>query len=672
MFQRWMTLTFLLTCLTTGCSSLRTEPDELITPSSEWGTNITARTIYNEVIDLLSEGRQIDAENLVAEGCARCPDSQRLFFLRGVLERSRFDKAEAFRFFAEAYGLGNSNSLGAVCLTVSSMDKGLGSLQGFEVLRTVINEHPDEILFRWLFAIECREYRVYAEEAAEQYEYILNQWPIGPVLVHHTYANILTESLDRPDDALEHRLIASELEPKSWTYQGLANTAKALKDYDRASEIFAKICLEMAPEQPRFWQQWGITLCRAEDFSGASEKFKKASALNPDDSASVMFLGYSQQAQGQLEAGYTNYVTAIEMDPKFRIAASYLTLLTFFGYGTTPDLYQAVDYGYILHRRTLKQPCPILQAALRVHEGTQVMGLNPEDVLLPHLQALAEEGDPAAQFNMGVVYKYGLCVPKNGLTAIQWFKQSLDGGNIAAAEWIATLYNAGSKFLDKDPAMATKYYEIGAVGGDAFCMRVLGNRHLTGEGVTPSLDKAIKWLDRSAQEGEGGYPYLLLGNVLRTGNRYFHKDWEAAAHWYQKGVDAGDVSCLNFLAMMHENGGENLPRDIGKAIELYEQAWAEEPNTFGAARNLIVLYCKVDDPAYRDPKKAVEIALDAVTKNPKNNFCLEYLAMAYAYDGQFDKAVNTIESAIRMERSKKRREELGTYCLNAYKEGRVE
>lgn len=51
-----------------------------------------AATTYRSAMDLLAEGRQKDAEELVGEACATYPEDQRLLFLRGEPVNSALNK----------------------------------------------------------------------------------------------------------------------------------------------------------------------------------------------------------------------------------------------------------------------------------------------------------------------------------------------------------------------------------------------------------------------------------------------------------------------------------------------------------------------------------------------------------------------------------------------------
>jgi len=56
---------------------------------------------------------------------------------------------------------------------------------------------------------------------------------------------------------------------------------------------------------------------------------------------------------------------------------------------------------------------------------------------LPHFQVLAAQGDPAAQYNLAMLYAHGLGVPRNATLANLWAKKSAAAGYALAIDWLA-------------------------------------------------------------------------------------------------------------------------------------------------------------------------------------------------------------------------------------------
>jgi len=100
-------------------------------------------------------------------------------------------------------------------------------------------------------------------------------------MVHHTYANLLSEELGMQQKALVHRKIALGMTEASWTFQGMANTLVKLDRNEDAEPYYAKAA-ERDPDDARHWSQWGSCLFKLKRYSAAMEKYSKASELDPE------------------------------------------------------------------------------------------------------------------------------------------------------------------------------------------------------------------------------------------------------------------------------------------------------------------------------------------------------------------------------------------------------
>lgn len=71
---------------------------------------------------------------------------------------------------------------------------------------------------------------------------------------------------------------------------------------------------------------------------------------------------------------------------------------------------------------------------------------------------LAKGGDNAAQFNLGILYQYGLGVPRNVGEAVKWYMQSSEAGYADASLQLGDIY-AGGVFGEPDDSAAVIWYE---------------------------------------------------------------------------------------------------------------------------------------------------------------------------------------------------------------------
>jgi hypothetical protein len=85
----------------------------------------------------------------------------------------------------------------------------------------------------------------------------------------------------------------------------------------------------------------------------------------------------------------------------------------------------------------------------------------------------AHEGNPEAQYELGVVYQGGVGVEKSQFEAMRWYRLAANSGNTNAQNDLAYLYETGPYGL-KDTAEAVKWYKRAAVYGNALAQYNLG------------------------------------------------------------------------------------------------------------------------------------------------------------------------------------------------------
>jgi len=112
----------------------------------------------------------------------------------------------------------------------------------------------------------------------------------------------------------------------------------------------------------------------------------------------------------------------------------------------------------------------------------------------------AENGDPAAQRNLGLLYLAGQGVPKNARRAADWFAKAAEQGFGPAAANLANLYLRGEG-VDRDLDRSFEYLRIAADGGLAEAQHNLGIYYEHGVGTNKDEDAALFWYRRAASGG---------------------------------------------------------------------------------------------------------------------------------------------------------------------------
>jgi tetratricopeptide (TPR) repeat protein len=267
----------------------------------------------DRAFELLSEGNQVEAEEVVSWAVLRDLDNPELLFAKAVLERSRWSKwlaAECFYYLLEN-AQRDPLIAAASDLALQLDQEQFPGINLAELIR-LSDENPDNIYLLWLSAIQCRE-QSEGELGRQQYEKLLSRFEIGPVMVHHTCANILSEELSDHETALTHRNIAVALEEKSWTLQGLANTLTYSGRYDEACEIWEK-AVQLDPDDSESWGNWGWTLRETGRYEEALEKHLEACRLNQSSSYNQYYAGKCLEELGRFDEMMPFYGRAAELE----------------------------------------------------------------------------------------------------------------------------------------------------------------------------------------------------------------------------------------------------------------------------------------------------------------------------------------------------------------------
>ncbi len=84
---------------------------------------------------------------------------------------------------------------------------------------------------------------------------------------------------------------------------------------------------------------------------------------------------------------------------------------------------------------------------------------------LEALRASAQEGNPIAQFNMGVRYAQGQGVPQDYVEAARWYAAAADQGDVPAQFNLGLLFYQGQG-VERNLAYAFELFRAAALQGD--------------------------------------------------------------------------------------------------------------------------------------------------------------------------------------------------------------
>ena len=114
---------------------------------------------------------------------------------------------------------------------------------------------------------------------------------------------------------------------------------------------------------------------------------------------------------------------------------------------------------------------------------------------------LAEQGDVAAQNNLGLMYENGQGVKQDYAEAVKWYRKAAEQGNANTQFNLGVMYSNG-KGVKQDDVEAVKWYRKAAEQGDASAQFNLGVSYYKGKGVKRNPSKAKEWFRKACDNGD--------------------------------------------------------------------------------------------------------------------------------------------------------------------------
>jgi len=127
----------------------------------------------------------------------------------------------------------------------------------------------------------------------------------------------------------------------------------------------------------------------------------------------------------------------------------------------------------------------------------------------------ATEGNPEAQFRLGLMYLSGRGVARDQKMAVSWFKLAVEKHHIGASLSLARLYmDKAGVIYDPDAALGLLRDVAGQ--GIIEAQRYLGELYRTGGDVAQDFDEARRWYQLAAAKGDIS-SQAGLGELYRYG-----------------------------------------------------------------------------------------------------------------------------------------------------------
>ena len=269
--------------------------------------------------------------------------------------------------------------------------------------------------------------------------------------------------------------------------------------------------------------------------------------------------------------------------------------------------------------------------------------LTDERDLLSTLRTLADEGNAAVMYRLGLMYINASGVPRDDFEAVRWFRKGANAGNVSAtvalavmslegrgtdkdaqeavrlfrtasdagnaeAKWRLGRILAEGKAVSKDVPRAAQLFQQAAEANYSPAMVDLGLMYSNANGLPLNYPEAARWYKRAADLGNSA-GMVNLG-LLHQQGRGVNQSETAAAELYRKAADAGNTAGMVNLGLLHQQG-RGVAQNDGTAAELYRKG-ADQGNTAGM-HNLALLYDNGRGVGRKDPERASELIMRALS-----------------------------------------------------------
>ena len=152
------------------------------------------------------------------------------------------------------------------------------------------------------------------------------------------------------------------------------------------------------------------------------------------------------------------------------------------------------------------------------------------DTNLSQIQTSANQGDPSAQYSLGLKYYSGEGVSQSYNKAFEWYQKA------AMQNYSDAQYN-------------------------------LGYMYENGKGTSKDLSKALNWYKKSALQGDADAQNQL--GLIYSKSPY--QDWDKAREWYQKAATQNHAMAQSNIGQMYYYGF-GIPKNQVKAYDWFKKS----------------------------------------------------------------------------------------------------
>lgn len=202
------------------------------------------------------------------------------------------------------------------------------------------------------------------------------------------------------------------------------------------------------------------------------------------------------------------------------------------------------------------------------------------------MAGIANAQDAESCFLLGEYYFNGWVVEKDKKEAFKWYLKAAEQNNSDAQNMAGRCYQCGWG-CDVDYEKAFMYFDKAAEQNDLVALNNLAVMYENGQGCQKDVKKARE-LFAKAVAGDFSRAAYHLGRFCENGIGG-DRDVSEAVKLYGKAAAKGDGDALVALAEIYLKGKDDVEQDMGKAVDLLEEAAdnKERPSAKSRAKALL-------------------------------------------------------------------------------------
>lgn len=195
-------------------------------------------------------------------------------------------------------------------------------------------------------------------------------------------------------------------------------------------------------------------------------------------------------------------------------------------------------------------------------------------------QQKAEQGDAAAQRQLGRYYEIGCGIDKSHSKAMEWYEKAMLQGYLDAYNDLARCYTKEDIFgFQPDFNKAFELFLQGAEQGHIVCIRNLAMwGYVGGHGTEKNLHKALEWCEKGIALDPNHKFGIELKEVLpellrEIAHQYLEeKEYESAFDYYKRSAEMGDSVAMSNVGGLGYLYGNGTRKDLFLAFHWLENA----------------------------------------------------------------------------------------------------